>query len=447
MTEKTAPSSPASEDGGLAAREAAGANPAGAARPPGPDEPGMLVMMLLATIGFVVSGILRITDALLPPIAAEFGVSIGDAAVVIAAFGTGFGLFTFVYGGLGDWLGKLKVISIAGLGAAVATWLCANATDLWGLAAFRFLTGATVCACIPLSLAYIGDNVSYGRRQAVLGRYLSGVMLGQVLGTAVSGIITDLLGWRHVFHIYGVAMGVVAGVLAWMVFSGMVRRRARDRSPLKLSNYKEILTERKSLHFYALCTAEGMIVLGAIAFISAMMRDRFELSYAVIGMILAGYGLGGLVYSALVKALVNRLSEVRLVMLGGSGVAAMFAMLALAPASWMLFPIMAVMGFSFYTFHVVLQARATEISQSARGAALAFFSFTLFLGQSLGALAFGQIVDRFTYTHCFLAAAAAMLLLAGQIAWGLKSGALIKVAPGVRPGRPATGLNRQERGP
>lgn len=393
-------------------------------------QPGLLVMVLLAAIGFVVSGIVRVTDTLLPPIAAGFDAPVGEAAVIIAAFGAAFGIFTFIHGGLGDWLGKLKVIACAGLAAGLATLLCATAGTLWELAGWRFLVGATVSACIPLSLAYIGDNVAYERRQAVLGRYMTGIMLGQIAGAALGGALTDLMGWRQVFVIYGAITMLAAGMLAALVFSGRVKRRQRQRTPPSLANYTGILRNPKARYFYLLCLLEGVIVIGVIAFIGALMRDRFALSYGMIGMLLAGYGFGGLIYAVLVKMIVAKVSEIRLVLFGGGGMAAVYGVFAVLDSALPLFVLMVLLGFSFYTFHIVLQVRATEISAHARGAAMSFFSFSLFFGQSLGALLFGWVIDGFSYAHGFALAALLTALLALQVAHGLRSGALARGASG-----------------
>ena len=46
-------------------------------------------------------------------------------------------------------------------------------------------------------------------------------------------------------------------------------------------------------------------------------------------------------------------------------------------------------GVGYYSFHGTLQTKATELSPTARGTAVALFAFSLFLGQGLGAAAMG----------------------------------------------------------
>ena len=55
---------------------------------------------------------MRVTDPLLPVIAQDFQVSVGQAGMVITSFATGYGLFLLLYGPLGDRHGKLRVIAL-----------------------------------------------------------------------------------------------------------------------------------------------------------------------------------------------------------------------------------------------------------------------------------------------------------------------------------------------
>jgi predicted MFS family arabinose efflux permease len=62
-------------------------------------------------------------------------------------------------------------------------------------------------------------------------------------------------------------------------------------------------------------------------------------------------------------------------------------------------------------FHGVLQARATEVLPEARGAAVSAFALALFLGQGVGALAFGGLLSASGYRFGFMAAAITMLIV------------------------------------
>ena len=157
---------------------------------------------------------------------------------------------------------------------------------------------------------------------------------------------------------------------------------------------------------------EGTCFFGGFVYVGAMLRSRYDLPFALIGLILAGFGVGGIIYSRLVGRLLPRLGERRLVLLGGSLIITAYLGIALSPA-WQPVPLLVVItGVGFYMLHSTLQTKATELAPNARGTAVALFAFFLFLGQSLGALIFGQLITRAGYTPALALSATLVALIA-----------------------------------
>jgi len=75
-------------------------------------------------------------------------------------------------------------------------------------------------------------------------------------------------------------------------------------------------------------------------------------------------------------------------------------------------PLVIVLGMGFYTMHGTLQTRATEIAPEARGTAISLFAFCFFMGQSLGPMALGRILEWHGYSAAFVVAGVSLLLLA-----------------------------------
>ena len=90
--------------------------------------------MLLSLAAFASAASIRVTDALLPRLAAEFDVGIAAAASVITGFTVAYGAMQMAFGPLGDRFGKLRVIAFASGGAALATLACFAATGFHALA-------------------------------------------------------------------------------------------------------------------------------------------------------------------------------------------------------------------------------------------------------------------------------------------------------------------------
>ncbi len=130
----------------------------------------------------------------------------------------------------------------------------------------------------------------------------------------------------------------------------------------------------------------------------------------------AGFGLGAFAYTRSAKRLVAWLGERGLVAAGGAGLVVALLGMAVAPAWWVVALMQLPCGMAFYMFHGVLQARATEALPESRATAVSAFAMALFLGQSVGALAFGAVLHAAGYGAVFAGAAVATAVLAAWVA-------------------------------
>ncbi len=367
-------------------------------------------LLLLATAGFVSGASMRVVEPLLPTLAGEFGTGVRDASLVLAAFSFAYGSFQIVHGPLGDRIGKLRLASAAMLLAALAALASAAAPTLGTLAALRFATGMFSGAIIPLSLAWIGDHVDYAHRQAVLGRFVAGTLLGQSFGPLLGGVLSDLVGWHATFVALGAAFLLVGLALGLDARGDHGTARGARVAPWR--QYLAILQSPKARPVLFTVGVEGFLFFGAFGFAGAYVHQRFGLSDTATGVLVAGFGVGGVTYSLLVRRLVGRLGETGLVAAGGVTLLGCFLVLAFAPVLALAAAAVATMGLGFYMLHNTLQTRATEMSPESRGAGVSFFALCLFLGQAAGVSAFGLLVERFGYAGPFVVAGVGLMGLA-----------------------------------
>ena len=335
------------------------------------------------------------------------------ASVLVAAFTLPYGLFQILLGPLGDRFGKLRLILVMLVAYAGATGACALAGSLPALAVLRMGAGAASAALIPVSFALIGDQVPYADRQVTLSRFLTGTVLAQVLAGPMGGVFGEYLGWRGVF----VLLGGAALVLA-LAFARRIRAlpdRRSTRSGLGLGNYIRLARPGVPRRVLLITALDGVMMMGCFPFMAPYMHERFGLGYAAVGLVLACFGIGALAYTRLARRLVPLLGEANMMLAGAVLMAASVGGAMLAP-HWAVFvPAEMGMGMGFFLFHGVLQARATEMLPQARATGVAAFAFMLFLGQSVGALAMGGLIDTLDYAGAFMLEAAAVLVL-GSIA-------------------------------
>jgi predicted MFS family arabinose efflux permease len=403
-------------------------------------------LTLLSAAAFASMTSMRICDPLLPALARDFDTSTGHAAQVISAFAIAYGLLQLFYGPLADRYGKFRVVSLAVLGCALANFAAAFAPSLGLLVVFRAATGATAAAVIPLTMAWIGDAVSYDRRQEVLARLLGATVFGMIVGQWAGGFLADTLGWRSVFIVLAVLFAVV-GVLmradlrrpggeaeAPHVARGSQASAADAPETASASpdNYvaqiRAVVAVPWARRILGLAFVEGGFAYSAFAFVPTQLHQRFGLAMTWAGAVLALYGVGGFFYSRLAPMMLRRWGETGLVRGGGLLLCFTFTTLALMPHwAWSL-PACFVGGLGFYMLHNTLQTHATQMAPSVRGTAVSLYACTLFLGQSVGIVCAAWVVDHGSASRVFGGAAVMLPLLAWWFAARLSARAAVRPA-------------------
>jgi YNFM family putative membrane transporter len=380
-----------------------------------------LAIALLSVAAFASAANMRVIDPLLVQLAASFDVSVGAASLAATAFLFANGVFVLVHGPFGDRYGKMPVVAIACITAALCCVLSALAGSLGWLTLARFLTGVTGSAIIPLSIAWLGDNVSYERRQATLARFLTGQTLGLMTGAALGGAIGDWLGWRSVFWVLAAIYIAAGGALFAVMRARPDLARASGHSQgSMIGQMLRVLRRRWVITVVLVVALEGGTFWGAFTFVGADLHQRFDMGFAAIGLAVAAFGAGGFAYVLVAPLLVRLLGERGLCLWGGLGLGVAFAAMALAPSAEVEFAAIALSGVSFYMLHNTLQVHGTQMAPEARGAAMALFALCLFVGQAIGVPIAAPIVDRWGAPPVFWAAAVVLPLLALWFAMALR---------------------------
>ena len=363
-----------------------------------------LSIFLLSLAAFAAAASMRVTDALLPRLATEFGVGIAKAASVVTGFTVAYGFMQVLFGPLGDRYGKLRVVALGSFAASIGSVACLLAPGLEGLVAARILTGA-FCACvIPLSMAWIGDVVPYSERQPVLARFLLGQILGLAAGTTVGGFAAEAVNWRWPF----------AALAAWFAAAALLlARRDPVRRSADAGNFSadaaSIFASPWARVVVATVFAEGMLVFGALAFIPTHLHYARGMELSKAGLALVAYALGGAVFAVFARQIVRALGEVRLALGGTLMLTGGCLVVAWSPHAGVAALGCLVAGLGFYALHNTLQTNATQMAPERRGAAMALFASLFFLGQSVGIAIAGALVERFGSTAVIVGAGIAVI--------------------------------------
>ncbi|WID96714.1 MFS transporter [Bosea vestrisii] len=381
-----------------------------AASPP----PGSLnsLILVLGACGFASTFTMRLLDPLVPTLAAEFGRSIAQVAAVATAFSFAYAVGQPFLGPIADSLGKLRTIAACLGGLALLSLGVAFVGSFEALTVVRMVAGIAAGGIIPVAMAAIGDRAPMAERQIMLGRFLVLMIVGQMVGAACSGLIAEHLGWRYVF-VMAAGLAAIAGILVLVVLKP--RPDAR-RAPLSfagaLANYAAVFANPRSKLLYGLVIVEGSLIFGMPPYIAAILQERASVGPSQAGLVIAGTGLGGIVYGVLTRILVERLGPTRMTTLGGIVMGVAFALFSLSFLPWWsAVAIFTLNGFGFFLMHGTFQAQATELAPTARGSAVALFACALFCGHALGPVLMGAALHLFGTSGAILLFAAGITLL------------------------------------
>ena len=352
------------------------------ARPPGISPTRMLATIWLAVFSTSLS--LRAVDPIVPQIAAGLSEPIPTVALLATAFALPYALMQPVLGAAADVLGKTRMMFACLVVVTAATFAGALAPNLSFLMASRVVAGIVAGGIFPVSLALVAQVVPVGGRQVAIGRLLAGAMLGNLLGASAAGAVADIVGWRAVF----VFNGFCAAAALLAAFIGFGGPGAKPPQAIHLAavpaSYRAIFSHPLAKFCFGAVLLEGMFLFGLFPFIASLLHAAGEERATIAGLVIAGFGAGGILYAFVVALALSALGQRWMMFLGGLLMGLGLMALAVQPAWPTQLAIFVVFGLAFYLLHGVIQIVVIELAPAARSTAAAMHSTFFFLGQSIG---------------------------------------------------------------
>src|SRR5829696_2888628 len=345
------------------------------------------MILILAVSGFASTSAGRSVEPLIGVIARDLASDPRTVALLATAFALPYAFIQPILGPIADALGKERIFPICLGTLAVAMALCAAAPTIELLFALRVLA------------------------------VLAAVILGQLAGSSVSGLLAAWIGWRGVFAL---AAALTASAALGAIFGFEKKgRRPPERLSLAeaLERYRRVLTNRRARFLYAFVFVDGMAFFALLPYVAPNLEARGEGGPFEAELVLAGFALGGLLYSALVTWLLRVLGLGRMFVIGGVAAGAAFLGLALGHGWVVDAVLMVALGTAFYMIHNSYQTQVTEVVPDARASAIAFHAFSFFIGQALGVALFGAGIGTLGWTASLAIAAATAVALGAVSAW------------------------------
>jgi DHA1 family inner membrane transport protein len=366
------------------------------------------VLNVVAGVSFATALFQRAVDPVIPQIAIDLSVEPATAALLSTAFAIPYAVVQPVLGGMADMLGKIRLMTACLIVLVISAVAGALATDFATLFTARAVSGMAAGGVFPIALAIAGDLVPLGERQVAISRLLAITLAGGLLGASLGGVAGDLIGWHGVF--FGAA-GIGAAALAAIILG---LRGIETDAPARFdlvsmrANYVAIFRNPLAKICFSAVFLEGIFLFGLFPHLAALLYAEGETRASIAGIVIGGFGLGGVIYAFVLPRVLARFGTRNLMIAGGSLVATALVLIAFRvpwPVQFLLF---ALIGCAFYLVHGSIQIFVTELAPAARGASTAVHSAFFFIGQGIGPVYYGFGFALVGSTQTLLISAAGM---------------------------------------
>jgi MFS transporter, YNFM family, putative membrane transport protein len=342
------------------------------------------VAMLFAALAAF--GMLYSTQALLPAIGADFGVSPTAASLTVSASTGALALAILPLSSAAESLGRVRVMRIGLLAACVFTLVSAVAPFFAVLLAARALVGVALAAVVAVAVAHLGDEVRPAELGTAIGVYVAGNTLGGIMGRLVPGLVEESTSWR----VAVAALGGVALVATLVFVATLPAAHQRTARAVRLGEH--VGAVRDLLHdpgIVRLCLLAFLLMGGFVACYN-YLTFRLEaaplgLSTTVTSLLFLAY-LAGTVSSPAAGGLSDRFGRRPLAL---AGIVVSLAGLALTLPDRVAVITVGLLVFTagFFATHSVASSWVSSRAAGRRGQASAMYLLAYYLGSStFGAL-------------------------------------------------------------
>ncbi len=325
------------------------------------------------------------------------GVKGAQTTVIFGVFGTVWAVMQLiaspVQGALSDRFGRRPVILISNLGMGANYLFMAMAPSLAWLFVGRIISG--ICAgSIPAAVAYLADVNPPEKRAASFGLLGAGFSLGFSIGPALGGML-GTLGPRAPFWAAAVLslLNFLYGV--FVLPESLARER---RAPLNIWRLNPVGALYGLWRSYP--ALGGMLVVSFLLALAQQgpnnvfviyARDRYHWGSGQIGLLMTGFGVGGMIVQAgLISPAIKFLGERGSLLVGGALQMVGLTMFGLARTGtqfWMALPVSSVAAIGGPAWSAIMSRSVGPSEQGRLAGATASLSS---IGAILGPVLFTQ---------------------------------------------------------
>ncbi|MGW9414468.1 MFS transporter [Arthrobacter cupressi] len=337
----------------------------------------------LAMAGVATFAQLYSTQAVLPLMSKELGITAADAALSVSLATAGLAASVLPWSFVADRIGRVRAMAVAIGAATVLGLLVPFASGLPVLLGLRALEGVALGGIPAVAIAYLNEEIGKAHASLAAGSYVAGTTLGGLAGRLLAGPLGEVWGWRA----GTLAVSVLAAASAAMFLLLVPKPRRFAPAPAQgLGGAARILLGHLRNPRLLAIYLQAFVLMGGFVAVYNYLGFRlhaepFALPASVVSLLFLAY-LSGTVSSRWGAALSLRFSR-RNVLLAGIGCMAAGMVLTL----WDFLPAvlagLLLFTAGFFAAHSIGAGWSGTIPDGARAQAASLYNLFYYLGSSV----------------------------------------------------------------
>jgi predicted MFS family arabinose efflux permease len=382
---------------------------------------GVLNQLVIALMAFLTVVDLFATQAILPALARQYGVSPATMGVAVNAATIGMAVAGLLAAMVSGRVDRRNVIVGALMLLALPTAGLAFAPDLATFAALRVVQGALMATAFTLTLGHLGERCAVSASPAAFAAYVTGNVASNLFGRLLSASLVDAGGVDFNFFVFA-GLNLAGGVFALFALSRVPPRSAPGEPFRPLAALRQHLTRSDLRAGFAI----GFCIL--FAFLGVFTYVGFVLVQAPLALSMSAQGLVYFVFAPAILStplaglMVSRFGGRRALWLGLALAAAGLPLL-LSGTLILVLAGMALIAVGTFFAQAVATGYVSRNAEGERGAASGMYLASYFSGGLVGTVILGAAFEQFGWP-AVLAGVGLALALAAFLTLALRTPAM-----------------------
>jgi MFS transporter, DHA1 family, multidrug resistance protein len=331
-------------------------------------------------------------------------------------------IFSPIWGGLSDRIGRKPMMLRSAFGMGLVVWLMGLVTSAPQLLGLRLLQGIA-SGFIPAANAYVAGIVPRERSGQALGILGTGATAGMILGPLVGGALSRWVGYRPIFFLTSISC-LITGVVVLLTIREKVTPVARKKGDglvgdfRLVAQYPVILAMMVVLFMntFSMLTAEPILA----RFLQTLNAPAAWVSF-LSGVVFSMTGVSNLLVAPVSGRLSDRFGSKRLLVVCLAGASLLYVVQGLATATWQMIVLRCLLGiFTGGLMPAVSSLIVRTAPRELQGRIFGMTSSAIFLGNTVGPLVGGVLAANFGVRAVFPVTGALLLLDLAWVAFGVR---------------------------